>query len=45
MLFDRAIAVRFDVPLYLSRKELGIHADADDEPLQFRWTFSFADLW
>ena len=45
MLFDREIAVRFDLPLYLSRKELGIDADAGDDQFKFRWTFSFTDLW
>jgi hypothetical protein len=43
--FDRPITLRFDVPLYVSREELGIDARSGDEPVQFRWTFSFRDLW
>jgi hypothetical protein len=39
---DTRFMTRFDVPLYLSRPEVGQHADASDDELEFRWTFSFA---
>ena len=45
MLFDRPIAVRFDVPLYLSREDLAIDGQRDEKNVGFRWTFSFTDLW
>ncbi|HZA98465.1 MAG TPA: hypothetical protein VE399_06775, partial [Gemmatimonadales bacterium] len=38
---DTRFMTRFDVPLYLSRPEVGQHASAGDEELEFRWTFSF----
>jgi hypothetical protein len=38
---DTRFMTRFDVPLYLSRPEVGQHAGAGDEELEFRWTFSF----
>ncbi|HET6777365.1 MAG TPA: hypothetical protein VFH26_00610, partial [Gemmatimonadales bacterium] len=38
---DTRFMTRFDVPLYLSRPEVGQHGDLDDEDLEFRWTFSF----
>lgn len=38
---DTRFMTRFDVPLYLSRPEVGQHADVGDEELAFRWTFSF----
>ena len=45
MLFDRAIRVRLDAPLYVSRQELAVGSEAGDEAVRFRWTFSFSDLW
>jgi hypothetical protein len=45
MLFDRPIALRFDVPLYLSREDLAIDGQKDEKNVGFRWTFSFTDLW
>jgi hypothetical protein len=38
---DTRFMTRFDVPLYLSRPEVGQHADVGDDELEFRWTFSF----
>ena len=45
MLFDRPIAVRFDLPLHVSHERLAIDARADERATRFRWTFSFTDLW
>jgi hypothetical protein len=38
---DTRFMTRFDVPVYLSRPEVGQKADVGDEELEFRWTFSF----
>lgn len=38
---DTRFVTRFDVPLYLSRPEMGQHAGAGDDEFEFRWTFSF----
>jgi hypothetical protein len=38
---DTRFMTRFDVPVFLSRPEVGQHANVDDEELEFRWTFSF----
>jgi hypothetical protein len=38
---DTRFMTRLDVPLFLSRPEVGQHAKEGDEKLEFRWTFSF----
>jgi hypothetical protein len=45
VLFDRPIAVRFDLPLHVSHPRLAIDARPDERRDQFRWTFTFTDLW
>jgi len=39
---DTRFTTRFDFPIYLSRPEVAHGAEAGDEDLEFRWTFSFA---
>jgi hypothetical protein len=38
---DTEFVTRFDVPLYLSRPEVGQDRDPGDNPVEFRWVFSF----
>jgi hypothetical protein len=38
---DTRFMTRFDVPLFLSRPEVGQNSDSGDDELEFRWTFSF----
>ena len=44
-LWDRAVTLRFDVPLYVRDPALAPGAKAGDDRVKLRWTFSFADLW
>jgi hypothetical protein len=44
-LWDRAFTFRFDVPFYVRDPELAPGAEASDDRVKLRWTFSFADLW
>jgi hypothetical protein len=44
-LWDRAITLRFDVPLYVSDPDLATGLERGDARVKLRWTFSFADLW
>jgi hypothetical protein len=49
-LFDRTIALRFDVPLFVEFPELAVDAHEHqgfDAPqaLKFRWSVSLTDLW
>jgi len=44
-LWDRAVTLRFDVPLYVRDPDFAPGANAADARVRFRWTFSFADLW
>jgi hypothetical protein len=44
-LWDRAVTVRFDVPLYVRDPELAPGGASGDDRVKLRWTFSFADLW
>jgi hypothetical protein len=38
---DTEFVTRFDVPLYLSRPEVGQDRGPGDNPVEFRWVFSF----
>ncbi|MGH7663927.1 MAG: M1 family aminopeptidase [Gemmatimonadaceae bacterium] len=42
-LFDRDVTLRVDFPLYV--REPGLAVDGREDPVDFRWTFSFSDLW
>jgi len=44
-LWDRAVTLRFDLPLYVRDPDLAPGAQAGDDRVKLRWTFSFADLW
>jgi hypothetical protein len=44
-LFDRAIALRLDVPLYVSHPALARDARPGDRHAGFRYTLSFTDIW
>ncbi len=44
-LWDRAVTLRFDVPLYVRDPSLAPGGAPGDDPVKLRWTFSFADLW
>jgi hypothetical protein len=44
-LWDRAVTVRFDLPLYVRDPALAPGGAAGDDRVKLRWTFSFADLW
>ena len=44
-LWDRAVTLRFDVPLYVRDPAFAPGAKAGDDSVKLRWTFSFADLW
>jgi len=44
-LWDRPVTLRFDVPLYVRDPDFAPGANAGDDRVRFRWTFSFADLW
>jgi hypothetical protein len=44
-LWDRAITLRFDVPLYVRDPDLAPGLERGDDRVKLRWTFSFADLW
>ncbi|MGH7509402.1 MAG: M1 family aminopeptidase [Gemmatimonadales bacterium] len=38
---DTRFTTRFDFPVYLSRPELAQDRDPGEDPMEFRWTFSF----
>ncbi len=42
-LFDRTVALRFDVPLYVSHPQFAVSGEEDR--VRFRWTVSLNDLW
>ena len=44
-IFDRAVRLRADFPLFVSRPALAVGTAAAAERFAFRWTFSFSDLW
>ena len=44
-LWDRAITVRFDLPLYVRDPAFAPGGEQGDDRVKLRWTFSFADLW
>ncbi len=44
-LWDQAVTVRFDVPLYVRDPALAPSGGESDDRVKLRWTFSFADLW
>jgi hypothetical protein len=44
-LWDKAVTLRFDVPLYVRDPSLAPGGAVGDDRVKLRWTFSFADLW